>query len=102
MSWECLPPEAVDQKCSVMKGVLRNFAKLTGKHLCQSLFRACNFIKKETLAQAFSCEFREISKNTHFKENVWVTASVPLSNSNNRLDVVCAVLRPTADIMLKK
>ena len=25
------------QRCSVKKGVLRNFAKLTGKHLCQSL-----------------------------------------------------------------
>ena len=49
------------------KGVLRNFAKFTGKHLCQSLFfskvagLACNFIKKETLAQVFSCEFCEIS-----------------------------------------
>ena len=41
------------------KGVLRNFAKFTGKHLCQSLFfnkvagGACNFIKKETLTQVF-------------------------------------------------
>ena len=26
------------QRCSVKKGVLRNFAKFTGKHLCQSLF----------------------------------------------------------------
>ena len=25
---------------------------------------ACNFIKKETQAQVFSCEFYEISKNT--------------------------------------
>ena len=25
------------QRCSVRKGALRNFAKLTGKHLCQSL-----------------------------------------------------------------
>ena len=44
------------------KGVLRNFAKFTGKHLRQGLFfdkvagsQACNFIKKETLAQVFSC-----------------------------------------------
>ena len=41
------------------KGVLRSFAKFTGKHFCQSLF-----FKKETLAQVFSCEFCEISKNT--------------------------------------
>ena len=26
------------QRCSVRKGVLGNFAKFTGKHLCQSLF----------------------------------------------------------------
>ena len=29
--------EAVAQRCSVKKGVLRNFAKLTGKRLCQNL-----------------------------------------------------------------
>ena len=44
------------------KGVLRNFAKYTGKYRPE----ACNFIKKETLAQVFSSEFCEISKNTFF------------------------------------
>ena len=33
--------------------------------------QACNFIKKETLAQMFSCEFREITKNTLFIEHLW-------------------------------
>ena len=65
--------EAVFERCSVRKGVPGNFAKFTGKHLCQSLFfnkvaglrpEACNFIKKETLAQVFFCKFYEISKNT--------------------------------------
>ena len=54
------------------KGVLR-------KHLCQSLnfnFKACNFIKKDTLAQVFSCEFCKISKNKFFTEHPQVTASV--------------------------
>ena len=43
------------------KGVFRNFAKFTIKHLCQGLFFnkvagiACNFIKKETLA--YGCLF---------------------------------------------
>ena len=70
------------QRCSLKKGVLRNFAKLTGKHLCQSLFfnkvagAACNFIKKETLSQVFSCEFCDISKNTSLTEHLWTTASV--------------------------
>ena len=30
--------EAVARRCSVKKGVLRNFAKFTGKHLFQGLF----------------------------------------------------------------
>ena len=65
------------QRCFIKKGVLRNFKKLTGKHLCQSFFfnkvagsEACNFIKKEALVQMFSCEFCEISKNTFFTEHL--------------------------------
>ena len=59
------------------KGVLKNFAKFTGKYLRQILFfnkvaglrlQACNFIKKETLAQVFSCEFCEIFNKT-FSQN---------------------------------
>ena len=63
------------RRCSVRKGVLRNFAKFTGKHLCQSLFfnkvaalRLATLLIKETLAQVFSCEFCEISNNTFFTE----------------------------------
>ena len=44
------------------QGVLRNFAKFAGKHLCQSL-QTCNFIKKETLVKVFSRGF--------FKEHLW-------------------------------
>ena len=52
-----------DHRCSVRKGVIRNFVKFLGKQLCQILF----FNKvAETLAQVFSCEFGEISKNTVF------------------------------------
>ena len=55
-------------RSSVRKGVLRNFAKFTEKHLCQSIFFKCrcSFIKKGTLVQVFSCEFYEISKDTFF------------------------------------
>ena len=58
------------------KGVLINFTKFIGKHLYQRLFvnkvanLACIFIKKESLAQAFSCKFCEISKNTFFTEHL--------------------------------
>ena len=36
---------------------------------------ACNFIKKGTLAQVFSCEFCKISKNTFFHRTASVAAS---------------------------
>ena len=32
--------------------------------------KVCNFIKKETLAQVFPCEFCEIFKNTFFTEHL--------------------------------
>ena len=58
--------------------------------MCQSLFfikvaLACNFIKKETPAQAFSCEFCEISKNTFFAEHLWKSASEQSSLSDEGL-----------------
>ena len=45
-------PEVFCKKC-----FLRKCAKFTRKHLCQ------NFIKKEALAQVFSCEFCKMFKN---------------------------------------
>ena len=66
------------------RGVLRNFTKFTGKYLCQSLFL------KETLAQVFSSEFCEISKNTFFAEHLWVNASRDIQNENIELNSVNA------------
>ena len=69
--------EAVVRWCSVKKGVFRNFAKFRGKYLCQSLFLntvssdACNFIKKETLAQVFFGEILKISKTPFSIEHLW-------------------------------
>ena len=45
------------------------------------LTEASNFIKKETLAQVFSCAFCEIIKNTFFTEHVWTIASKSISSS---------------------
>ena len=38
--------------------------------------KASNFIKKETLAQAFSCEFCKISKNTFSHRTTPMAASL--------------------------
>ena len=50
------------RSCSVRKGVFRNV-------------EACHFIKKETLAQVFSCEFCKIFEETFFTEHLWTTSS---------------------------
>ena len=59
--------------------VLKDFAKLTGKHVyqtqCLMKLQACSFITKETPAQNFSSEFREIFKNTLFKDLFQATTS---------------------------
>ena len=47
------------RRCSVKRGVLRNFMKFTGKYLCLRFF--FNFIKKQSLAQMFSCDSCKIS-----------------------------------------
>ena len=61
------------------KGILINFAKFTGKHLWVS-FLIKLLDKKETLAQVFSCEFCEISKNTFFNKTPLVVASADHMN----------------------
>ena len=57
------------------KGVLKNFPKFVGKHLCWRVV-ACKFIKNDTPTQVFSCEFWEMFKNTFFTGNLRTNASV--------------------------
>ena len=66
------------RRCSVGEGVLRNFAKFLGKHLCQSFFfeKVAGLRKKETLTRVFSCEFCEIFKNTFFTEHIRAALSM--------------------------
>ena len=79
------------RRCSVKKRVLRNFAKFTGKHLCQSLF----FNKVAgTVAQVFSCKFCEISKNKFFTEHLRTTTSA----TNGTVSHVAFVYRPQVGI----
>ena len=58
------------------KGVLKNFAKFTGKHLCQSLI----FNKVVDLAQVISCEFWKFLRSL-FIENT-SSGSVVISKNS--------------------
>ena len=66
--------EALARRCSIKKDVSRNFAKFSGKHLCQSLFfnevAACNFIKKEALAQVFLVNFAKFLRTYFLTEHL--------------------------------
>ena len=68
------------RRCSVDKGVLKNFAIFTGKHLSWSLFlikfRAFRpaTLLKETPTQVFSCKICETFKNTYFEKHLRTTA----------------------------
>ena len=64
--------EAVVQTWSVKRAFLE-ISQNSLENTCARDFlpEACNFIKKESLAQVFSCEFCEISKNTFFIEHLW-------------------------------
>ena len=92
--------EEVIRRCSIIKGVLRNFAKFTGKHLYRRLFfnkvaglRAASLLKKETLAQVFFCEFCEISKSTFYYKHLRMTVSDMRSVSKGYLSVNTSVLK---------
>ena len=48
-----------------------NISQSSQENTCTRAF----FLKKETLAQAFSCEFCEISENAFFTDQLLTTAS---------------------------
>ena len=52
------------QRCSIKKGVFKNFAKFTCKHLCRSIFfNEVEGLRPATLLKKF-CKFSKIFKNT--------------------------------------
>ena len=69
------------RRCFVLKGVLRNFEKVTGKHLCQSLFYnkvagwGLQLYQKRDSATGVFSWILQVSKNTFFTEYLRMTAS---------------------------
>ena len=54
------------------KGVLRNFTKFTGKHLCQSLFfNKVAVIKKRLWHRCFPVNFMKFLRTPFFTEHLW-------------------------------
>ena len=87
VSCSLFPKSRIRNSCPVVFCKKRNFAKFKGRHLCESLFfnhvavlRPATLLKKETLAQVFSCEFCENSYNTFFHKTLLVAASQGLAD----------------------
>ena len=70
--------EVIVQRCSTKK-VFLEVSKNSQENTCARVSFLCNFIKKESLTQVFSCECCEISKNTFsyecFLQSTLVAAS---------------------------
>ena len=71
------------QSEAVTRGVLRNIAKFTGKHLCLSLFftkvaglRPATLFKKSLWHKGFPVNFAKFLRTFFFTEHLWATASV--------------------------
>ena len=71
------------QSCSIIKGVLRNFVKFTGKHLCQNLFfnkvaglRPATLLKKRLWHRCFPVNFAKFLRTPFFTEHLRTTASI--------------------------
>ena len=114
--------EAVVQRCSVKKGVPRNFEKFTGKHLCQSLFfnkfpglffnkveviRSATLLKKRLWHRCFPGNFLKFLRTPFFTEHIWwmfltlaVCWELPVSNIVMKLNAVCNEIEPN-DIVEK-
>ena len=74
---------SIHRRCSVKKGVLRNFTKFTGKYLCQSLFfnkvaglRPATSLKKKPWYRCCPVNFAKFLKNTFSTEHLQTTASI--------------------------
>ena len=78
----------IDTERALLKKDVKNFANITGKHLCWSLFliklqvcRPTNFIKRRLQHRYFSCQNSGIFKSTYFKEHLKNKEHLPTAAS---------------------
>ena len=83
------------QRYSIKKGfskVSQNCQKSTFARVFFSIkLHNCNFIKKGTLAQVFSCKFCEIFKNTYIIEHLRATASGSTHEQKHAVSLSCFI-----------
>ena len=87
------------QRCSLRKGVLRNFTKSTRKHLCQSLFfnkvpglRPATLLKKMPWHRCFPVNFEKFLRTT-FLQNTCVPLLIFFSKDFHDFSLFGVILR---------
>ena len=75
---------SIHRRCPVRKGVLRNFAKFTGKHLCQSLF-----LQERPWRRCFPVNFAKLLKTPCLQNTCGATASESLVIVNTNILRIC-------------
>ena len=92
------------RRCSIKKGIVRNFAKFTRKYLCQSLFfnksaglrpKACNFIEKETRHRCFPANFSKFLTTPFLQNNSGRLLLVYFARFSDELFCVSIITRST-------
>ena len=96
--WRTTTCRSSRRRCSLKKGVLRNFVKLTGKHLCQSLLfnkvadlRLATLLKKRFWHRCFPVNFAKFLR-TLFLQNTsrWLLLYLILEVKSNNSASPCA------------
>ena len=71
------------------KGVLRNFAKFTGKHMCQSLFlnkiaglRPATLLRNRLWHRCFPVNFAKFLRTSFIIEHLWCLLLNPVTDRN--------------------
>ena len=81
LSWEKVLIRSSHRRCSIKEGVLRNFSKFTGKHLCQSLFfnkvasscrHEATLLKKRFWHAYFPVNFEKFLRRPFLQNTEWL------------------------------
>ena len=85
------PPEMFYKKIN-----LKNFVNFSGQG-------TCNFIKKQTLAQVFSCEICEIVKNAFFTEHLrWLLLKSKVNNVSKMFRKISFIYKQKRNVESEK
>ena len=102
MLYNMLRVEAVVQRCSVKIGVLRNFVKFTGKHMCQSLLfnkvaglRPATLLKKRLWHRCFPVNFVKFLRTPFYIEHLrWLLLFIEKLMDDLTLNIVQTFAKP--------